>query len=83
MKPTDKKRMEKFEHAAELGADELISFFTYKGTDPNRLNRAKLGASAIGGYSRVRAAESNRLATAVAAAKLPTVLRELVKDQLE
>ena len=69
MRPIEDKTIQELEELALEGAKQIRAFFTYEGSDLRYLQKAKLGAAAIGGYSRVRASETNRLAVELASAR--------------
>ena len=69
MKAISDNAIEQFEEVALLGAKQLKAFFTYQGENPSYFQKARLGAVAISGYARVRASETNRMATELAAKK--------------
>lgn len=66
MRPIKDTTMSILETVALEGAAQIRAFFKYQGDNPAYLQKAKLGAAAIGGYSRVRASETNRLAVELA-----------------
>ena len=70
MKPIKDSTMTALEDTALEGAAQIRAFFKYEGDNPRYLAKAKLGAAAIGGYSRVRASETNRLAVELATARV-------------
>lgn len=63
MRAISEKVLDEFEDVALQGAKEIKKFFTYQGkSDPQYLQKAKIGAAAIAAYGRMRASESNRMA---------------------
>lgn len=75
MRPIKDKTMDTLEAVALEGAAQIRAFFKYQGDNPTYLQKAKLGAAAIGGYSRIRASETNRQAVEFAVAReLPAKL---------
>ncbi len=69
MRPIKDKTMDVLESVALEGASQIRAFFTYEGDNPAYLQKAKLGAAAIGGYSRIRASETNRQAVELATSR--------------
>lgn len=69
--------------AAELGADELIAFFTYKGDEKNRLERAKIASAAISRDTAIVSATNNKTAMAMRLVRLDPKSRQEVEDALE
>ena len=69
MKPIKDTTMDVLENVALEGAAQIRAFFTYQGDNPTYLQKAKLGAAAIGGYSRIRASETNRQAVELATSR--------------
>lgn len=59
--------MDQFEDVALEGVRQLKAFFAYQGDNPRYFQKARLGAAAISGYSRIRASETNRMAVEHAA----------------
>lgn len=62
MKEVSDQTIEQFEEAALEGLKKLREFFKYEGDNPRYFQRAKVAASTIAAYTRLRASESNRLA---------------------
>jgi hypothetical protein len=63
MKPIDEKRLEAFEQfALEDCLTDLKAFRAYQGDNPKYYQKAKMAATSISGFARIRASESNRMA---------------------
>ena len=61
---------EALEEAALAGAKEIAEFLgTYRGKDPDRLQRVQIAISAVGGYTRWRASHNNMISMMLAAAR--------------
>lgn len=69
MKPLSDDTMEQFEEVALEGLKKLREFFKYEGDNPRYFQRAKVAATAIASYTRIRASESNRMAVELMAEK--------------
>jgi hypothetical protein len=69
MKPIADKSMDAFEDVALDGVRQLKAFFTYQGENAAYFQKARLGAVAISGFARIRASETNRIQTELAAKK--------------
>lgn len=69
MKPLSDDTIDQFEEVALEGLKKLREFFKYEGSDPRYLQKAKVAATAIAAYTRVRASESNRMAVELMAEK--------------
>jgi hypothetical protein len=61
MKAIDSKVMEQFEEVAVEGATHIKKFFNYEGDNPRMFQRARVGASSISSYARIRQAEVARM----------------------
>lgn len=70
MKPISDKNIEIMEEVALEGAAQIKAFFKYAGENPIYYQKAKMGAAAIGAYSRLRASETNRIGIELAAERL-------------
>jgi hypothetical protein len=66
VKALSDKTLDTLEDVAMEGAKHLKAFFTYQGANANYLTKAKLGATAIAGYARIRASETNRMSVELA-----------------
>lgn len=62
MKPVSDDAMEQFESVALEGLKKLREYFKYEGSTPGVYQKAKVAATAIAAYTRLRASESNRMA---------------------
>lgn len=69
MKPISDKTLDTMEELALEGAKQIKAYFTYQGDNPAFLSKAKIGATTISTYGRLRASESNRMAVELAAKK--------------
>lgn len=69
MKPLSDDTIEQFEEVALEGLKKLREYFKYEGSDPRYLQKAKVAATAVAAYTRVRASESNRMAVELMAEK--------------
>lgn len=81
MKEIRADRLETLEALAMEGAKQIKAFFAYQGEDRTYLQKAKLGAAVITGYSRLRASETNRMAVELASARLDAPLPELPRPR--
>jgi hypothetical protein len=69
--------LEALEEAALAGAKEIKEFLgTYRGKDPDRLNRAKVAVGAVSGYTRFRASQNNMFTMMLMAARQTGVSAE-------
>lgn len=83
MKPLSDDTIEQFEEVAVEGLKKLREFFKYEGSEARYMQKAKVAATAIAAFTRLRASESNRMAIelmaekqgAVEARTLPTITR--------
>lgn len=55
-------KLEAFEDGAFDGLKQIKAFFAYQGTDSVYERKAKVGATIISAYARMRASETNRMA---------------------
>jgi len=62
MKALSDSTIEEFEEVALEGLKKLREYFKYEGDNPRYFQKAKVAATAIAAYTRVRASESNRMA---------------------
>lgn len=69
MKPISDGKLEMFEDVAIEGAKQIKAYFTYQGDNPQYRDKARVGATAISAYARMRASETNRMAVEMMAAK--------------
>jgi len=61
---------EAVEEAALAGAKEITAFLTtYRGKDPERLQRCHVAMSAVGGYTRLMASRNNMVSMMLMAAR--------------
>jgi hypothetical protein len=74
MKPIKDTTLDALEDIAFEGAKHLRAFFTYEGDNPRYFQKAKVAATAISGYARIRASETNRLAVELAVRRTPPEL---------
>jgi hypothetical protein len=70
MKPVKDETLDILEKTAVEGAKQILAAFAYQGSDQRYRDNAKIGASAISGFARVRASESNREAIELQVARL-------------
>lgn len=64
-----KSTLSNFEELALKGMKAMSEYLTYRGTDPQFLQRAKVGCVAVGAYGRAYAARTNRMAVKLATGK--------------
>jgi hypothetical protein len=62
MKPVKDETNDVLESAAVEGAKRMMAYFAYQGSEPSYYNKAKIGAAACSGFTRMRASETNRIA---------------------
>lgn len=79
--PRKSKLEEKLEEVAVAGLDAMKAFLTYQGQNGDYLKKAKVGAVAVGSYTRLRATMANErqldiIAQRIAAGPLPKALTE-------
>jgi len=70
MKAISDGKLDVFEDVALEGAKQIKAYFAYQGSEPRYLNKARVGATAISAYARMRASETNRMAVELASGKL-------------
>ena len=63
MKPVSDSVIDRFEHGALKALDILEAHMAYQGENPAYYHRAKSAAVVVGSYVRLRATETNRIAT--------------------
>lgn len=62
MKPINDKLLDAMEDAALESVKQIKALFVYQGDDRRYYEKAKVAASTISGYARMRASETNRIA---------------------
>ena len=62
MKEITDGKLELFEDVALEGAKQIKAYFSYQGSEPKYREKARVGATAISAYARMRASETNRMA---------------------
>jgi hypothetical protein len=69
MKPISDKLIDALEEVAVEGVKQIKALFAYQGEDRRYFEKAKVAASTISGYARIRASETNRAAVEAQAAR--------------
>ena len=74
-------KLEVFEDVAVEGAKQIKAYFKYEGTNSVYKDRARVGATAISAYARMRASETNRMAVELMLERqtLPEAKRKALK----
>lgn len=67
MKPLKDDTLEALEEIALDGAKQIKALFAYQGDNQRYIQKAKIAATVISGYARIRASETNRMAVELAA----------------
>ena len=70
MRAISDEKLDIFEDVALEGAKQIRAYFKYEGDQRRYLDRARVGATAISAYARMRASETNRMAVELASGKL-------------
>ncbi len=70
MRPISDGKLEMFEDVAVEGAKQIRAYFKYEGGSATYMQKAKVGATAISAYARMRASETNRMQVELMTSKL-------------
>lgn len=69
LKPLSEKFLDAAEGLADESMKKIRAFFAYEGEDRRYFDKARVGASMISAYGRLRASETNRMAVELSASK--------------
>lgn len=61
VKPISDDVLDELEDTARQGAKKIREYFKYEGDNGSFYQKAKVGATVIAGWSRVRSSETNRM----------------------
>ena len=70
MKAISDSKLEMFEDVAIDGVKQIKAYFKYEGNSPTYMQKAKVGATTISAYARMRASETNRMQVELMTTKL-------------
>jgi len=70
MRPISDGKLEMFEDVAIEGVKQIKAYFKYEGNSPTYMQKAKVGATTISAYARMRASETNRMQVELMTTKL-------------